>query len=91
MQHLGASAGDFLRFLVIEPRKQAGIGHGACQILAAQLPDGFHQTQKSCRAAGLTYRQLPAAGVDGEAAVGGQRVPAHELRPLALGAEAQVL
>src|SRR5262245_50760765 len=59
--------------------------------LLRELPDRLHQPEEAPGGAGLADRELAARGVQREAAVVGEAVLAHELRPVALGAEPEVL
>src|SRR2546426_8376186 len=59
--------------------------------LAGQLPQRLHHAEEAARGAGLSDRELPAAGIEGEAAVVREAVLAYESRRFALAAEAEVL
>src|SRR5579862_2974700 len=62
----------------------------ASQCGARKLPNGVSHSEKSARSPRLPGGQLTARGVVGESPVNGERMVTHELRPLALGTEAQV-
>src|SRR5208282_5777865 len=56
-----------------------------------ELSNRLDQAEKSRRAAGLSHRELSAAGVDWKGAVRGEGMPADELRPGPLLAKTQIL
>src|SRR6185369_4727393 len=59
--------------------------------LTGELPDRLHHAEEAARGPGLPGGKLAAARVEREVAVPGEAVLAHERRPFALAAEAEVL
>ena len=74
-----------------ETRPISASGTGGAQRAAGELAHRLDQAEEAAGGTGLADRELAAGGVVREAAVGGERVRADEVGPLALGAEAQIL